>query len=420
MIKKKISSLLQSEYVSNISIQVLGTGIAQLIPLLIMPILSRVYNEDTFASYATFIAVSGVLSVVTGARYHLAIVLPNSQKEAYNIFLVSVYFSFIYAILIFVGISVFNFYFENLSNVRWSSFLIPLYVLFYGIWLSIINLSIRDKKFKINSFSKIIQASGNGFFSLSFGLLNVSSGLIFGKILGVFSSILFLKYKLNIKSKLKISYQDFMIIVKKYKDFPKYGILPSFLDAASLQAPVFIIGSFYTVKQLGFYGFTVMALAGPMSIIAVSFKDVFYQKIAETYNQEKFNVIRKIYKTSALTLLFIGIPILLIVIFFGEQLFSLIFGENWTTSGIYAKILVGSFVIKLIVSPLSTIFNVVKKLNILSMWQIIYFFTTFITLILAVVKFEVTLINLLYIYLIHELILYTFYFYLQYRTIKKL
>ena len=420
MIKNKISKLLQSEYAGNISIQVIGTGIAQLIPLLIMPLLSRIYDEETFASYATFIAVSGVLTVITGARYHLAIVLPDCKKEAYNIFLVSIYFSIVYAILIFIGISIFNVFFNNLSNIKWSSILIPLYVLFYGIWLSAINLSIGDKKFKVNSVSKIIQASGNAGFSLIFGLLNVYTGLIFGKILGVFSSLFFLRFKLKIKSKIRISYQDFITIVKKYKDFPKYGILPSFLDAASLQAPVFIIGSFYTVKELGFYGFTVMALAGPLSIIAVSFRDVFYQKIAETYNQEKFNVIRNIYKSSALTLFLIGVPILLIVLLFGEQLFSLIFGENWITSGVYAKILVGSFVIKLVVSPLSTVFNVVEKLNILSMWQVTYFFTTFITLILSVMMFEVPLINLLYIYLIHELVLYTFCFYLQYITIKKL
>ena len=65
-VKNYVNKLLKSEYLSNISIQVFGTGLAQLIPLLIMPFLSRVYAEQDFAMYTSFMAVVSVLSVAVG------------------------------------------------------------------------------------------------------------------------------------------------------------------------------------------------------------------------------------------------------------------------------------------------------------------------------------------------------------------
>ena len=414
-----IERLLKSEYFKNISVQVLGTATAQVLPLLIMPILSRIYNEETFASYATFIAFSGVLCVATGARYSYAIVLPKKENEAYYIFLVSIYYNVLYSILVALLIIVFNFFFENLHSIDYSFIFIPLYVLFYGTWLALINLSIRKKKFRVNSYSKILQSFSNVTSSLGLGFLKVFSGLILGKIIGAIVSVFFLSRKLTKTKSLKITYHDFKKISNKYRDFPLYGILPSFLDAASIQAPVFIIGAYFTVEQLGYYGFTVMVLAGPLSIISVSFRDVFYQKIAETYNQNKSEKLKSIFEKTALSLLGIGIPILLLLVFYGESLFAFIFGYKWADSGIYASILITSFIIKLVVSPLSSVFNVLNKLKVLSIWQTIYFFTTFSTLMTSIIIFKVDIFTFLKIYLYHELVLYMFYFILQYNAIKK-
>ena len=421
MLKRLIAKANESEYIKNISIQIFGTGIAQIIPILVISILSRIYSEEDFAIYTSFVAIVSVLSVATGARYQYAIVLPKNEKEAYNVFTLSIYCTLIYTILLSILILFFNVYSTNLLHIKYSEIIIPLYILLYGIWLSKINLSIRNKKFKINSISKIIQSSSNSFLSLGLGFNNISMGLIIGKLVGVLSSIFYLKTKLKLKLKnLIITYDDLKLTARKYKSFPIYGILPSFFDVASLQAPVFIIGKFFTLKILGFYGLTVMALAGPISIISVAFRDVFYQKISEMYNKKDSSGIKKIFKNSVITLFAIAIPAMLILFFFAEPLFEIIFGEEWRESGRYASILIASFLIKLIVSPLSSIFNVVDKLQIVSIWQLFYFITTFLTLLISVIVFKVDIIVFLKIYLIHEIILYLLYFVLQYLEIQKI
>ncbi len=412
----KLNSIFKSEFVRNISVQVFGTGLAQLIPLLVMPILSRIYLEEDFAMYTSFMAVVGVASVALGGRYQHAIVLPKNDKDAFTLFGVSILltigYSILFLLLCVIGDALFSEYFKSIY------YYVPIYLLVFGLWQSTVSLSIRFKQFKINSFGKIIQAISNSSFSLFFGWVHISIGLIFGKFIGVLLSSMFLLKKTNIKL-INWNKQSLLVMAKKYKKFPIYGILPSFFDAASVQAPVFIIGKYFSTQVLGFYGLTVMALAGPLSIVAVSFKDVFYQKIAEKYNEGDFVKIKKIFLSSAFSLLLLGLPMIFVLLLYGEDLFKLVFGNNWGESGKYASVLIIGFVVKLVVSPLSIVFNVYDKLNVLSYWQTMYFITTFITLFSTVLIFKVEIYDFLIIYLIHEIILYVIYFILQYILINK-
>ena len=67
----------------------LGTGVAQLLPLLMMPILTRLYSEEEFGVYSTFLAYSAVLIVAVSARYQVAILLPKQDEDALKVFKLS-------------------------------------------------------------------------------------------------------------------------------------------------------------------------------------------------------------------------------------------------------------------------------------------------------------------------------------------
>ena len=79
-LKSKIFRGLKSSYLKNISTQVIGSGFAQILPLLIMPFLARIYSAEEFAGYTSFMAIIGILSVAVGGRYYMAIVLPKSER----------------------------------------------------------------------------------------------------------------------------------------------------------------------------------------------------------------------------------------------------------------------------------------------------------------------------------------------------
>jgi len=288
-----------------------------------------------------------------------------------------------------------------------------------SIWSSFTNLSIRHKTFKHNAFAKVIQSIGYIVTAVGLGIAKFTLyGLVLAKILGTLASWLYLFKKSFIEFRL-IELKEFKKVAKEFSDFPKYGVAPAFLNTISSHALILILTKFYTTDDLGYFGLTYMVLSAPLGLIGTSYGDVFFQKIASLLNDKKFKAALEFFKKSAWALFAMGLPICIVLYFFGEDIFGLVFGKKWIRSGEFAAILAFSFLIKLVVSPLSSIFNATNRLKISSVWQTLYFLTTFLTLGLSAYVFQCGVEELLYIYVIHELILYSLYFLLEYRTLQK-
>ncbi len=415
MFSKIWSKFSKSEFSRNVSSQILGTGMAQALPFLATPLLTRLYTEEDWAVYTSFFAVASIFAEAIGGKYHLAIVLPKAEETARKLFALSVYLTLAYALAIALILPFFHRFFpETLNKVL---FYVPLYVLFFGIWTAFINVSIRHKTFTTNAVAKVLQAIGYIVAAIGLGFSKVITfGLVIAKIVGTIVSWVFLSRKSPIKFEL-LPFKSLKEVAQTYIDYPKYGIWPSFLNTTSLQAMVLILTQFYTTKDLGYFGLTFTVLSAPLALIGASYKDVFYQKIATLMNERRYKEALVFFKKSALALLVMGIPICLILYFFGEPLFGFVFGDKWSTSGVFASILAFSFVAKLVVSPLSSIFNATNTLRIASKWQVLYFISTFVTLGYCAIHLKLEVIKLMWVYVVHEIILYALYFVLQIKTV---
>lgn len=413
---KRLLNQLRSEYFSNISIQLVGTGLAQLIPFIVSPILTRLYPETSFATYALFMAIAAVLIVPNGGRYFYAIVIPKDDDEALEIGKLSFWLVLLYNGLLLLLVLLFYKPLNRFYELDGLWFAIPIYVAFFGIYNIALYLSVRRKLFRTNAIAKIVQTASAAIVGIVlsfFGL--IFSGLILGKLAGVITSIPFLRVKLNLKSDLS----NLMAVAKTYVDYPKVTILPSLLDIFSVQALIFFVGLYYSDETLGYLGLTNMILVAPLALIGISFRDVFYQKIAVLFNEKAHKKAKKLFFGSAIILFLIGGVVTAILFFFGEPIFSFVYGSNWIISGKFAVILGFAFWAKLCASPLSSIFNATHQLKSLSIWQTTYFFTTITTLYFAIVLFKLPIEETLIIYTFHEVFLYTLYFFMQNQALKK-
>lgn len=385
-------------------------------PVLAMPLLTRLFTEEDFALYTSFFAVASIFAVAVGGKYQLAIVLPKSEENAQKVFTLSIYLTLAYALAIAVVLPLFHRFFpENLRSVLYY---VPLYVLFFGGWSAYINASIRHKTFTTNAIAKVLQSIGYIIAAIGLGLSKVLAfGLVIAKITGTMVSWVFLSRKSPISFK-PIPLRTLKEMAKTYIDYPKYGIWPSFLSTISLQALVLILTKFYTLDDLGHYGLTFMVLSAPLTLIGNSYKDVFFQKMASLMNDQRYKEAIVFFERSAIVLFVVGIPICLVLYFFGEPLFAFVFGEKWERSGTFASILALAFVARLVISPLSSTFNATNTLRIASKWQLLYFVTTFITLLYSAMIMKLAVESLFFVYVIHEIVLYGFYFIIQYRTVK--
>jgi len=111
-----------------------GTLFAQIISLISIPILTRIYTPDEFGLYSIFFAVTSVIGMVSSLSYEQAIVLPKSQRSADAILLLSIIITSIVTLLTIVAIYIFReeieSYFRGESHLI---YLIPLSVATLGV-----------------------------------------------------------------------------------------------------------------------------------------------------------------------------------------------------------------------------------------------------------------------------------------------
>lgn len=408
------NKLLRSEFLGNLSVQFSGTLFAQLLPFLASPILTRIYSENGFATLTIFLALTAVLIIPSGGRYYNAIVIAKDDEEANGLSLLSILITVFYSLFLTIPIVLFTPIFERFYSLGNLWFCIPAYIFLYGIYLILLQVSVRQKQFKRNATAKIFQSFFNVLFSIILGVAGwISGGLVVGKVLGVLASLSLLIQKAEWKA------SALSKVARKYIGYPKITILPALLDVFSAQALVFFTGKYYSGEVLGYLGLTIMVIIAPVALIGMSVRDVFYQKISQFILDKRFQEAKKLFLKTALFLGVFGLIISLIMTAFGEKAFVMVYGERWKESGMYASILGFVVFARLLGSPLSSLLNATHSLKTLSFWQLTYFITTVGTLYVLIVVFKLNISTVLGYYTIHELILYFLYFYLQYRELNK-
>ncbi|MBC8485841.1 MAG: oligosaccharide flippase family protein, partial [Bacteroidetes bacterium] len=233
--KKK---LLQSEFLKNVITLMSGTAIAQAIPVLISPILSRLYTPEDFGVLALFMSIAAVISVIATGRYELAIMLPEKKRDAYNVLALSLLFTFIVSVFTFILVVIFKkpvaIFFEEPGIEPWLYFL-PIVVLFAGMYQAFNYWSTRHKTFKRNAAGRVSQSTVMSATNLGMGVAKAgSSGLILGYILGQVVAALVLGWQTLIHLKeirKEITRKEIIENAKKYKNFLKINTPHAFLDS---------------------------------------------------------------------------------------------------------------------------------------------------------------------------------------------
>src|SRR5688500_14561464 len=108
---KKI--LPKGEFSKNVLTLLMGTGIAQIIPIAMAPVISRIYSPEDVGVFTVFLSISTIFSVIATARYELAIILPKSDEDAFTIVFLSLAINLIISSLLFIIVLFFN---QNICN----------------------------------------------------------------------------------------------------------------------------------------------------------------------------------------------------------------------------------------------------------------------------------------------------------------
>ena len=326
-----------SAFVKDVLTLATGTAIAQFIPFLIMPVITRLYTPEDFGFFSIFMSVVSGIAVIVCGRYDLAILLPKSDKDSYKLILLSFYICSAISILSLIVISVLS----VMHLISLWFFLVPIFVFLIGINQIFVNWNNRKKRYKQISIFRINNSISANASSLLFGFFKFYSfGLIIGNLAGlIFSNIIFLRKEIKefIVQLRSTKFSYLKLSAYRYREMPKVNAIQAIIDMYQLNGIIYLIPIYFGSAVVGLYSFGMRILQAPINLIGASIAQVYYQKASEKYNKKES--IHTLIKGTVIKSALIALPIPLILIFAGEDLFAFVFSEKWRIAGLYAKIL---------------------------------------------------------------------------------
>lgn len=373
-----VDSVLKSEMVRNTTMLISGTAIAQLIPILLQPLLRRIYvSPEIFGAYSVYLSLIGILLMVSSFKYELAIIQPEDSSEAANVFFLSIIVNFIFNVFL---LSIILFYKAEIAyllnlNSEFSNYLyiVPLGTFLFSFYQSINYWLIREKKFMPISVNKFVRRGFEGGAQVTINIWSKSYGLVLGDLIGHIANVISGIYQAG-KTGLSMHFFNFQKItnaLKKYSEYPKFNIVPSFMSACSYLLPAILINKYYSTENAGYFDLAKLLLSIPMALVATSLSNVLLQRISEK-NKNNMSIKRDLLSI-LIFVLFAASAEILIIMIWAEDIFKIFFGVKWVTSGIISRVLVWAFAANFIVSSFSSIFISLKEIKLLSLWQLLYF-----------------------------------------------
>lgn len=350
-----------SQFIKNTATLAGGSTIAQILPLVFAPLISRLYTTSDFGVFGIFIAIYSILAAIVSLKFELAIMLPKEDSKAKSIVSLSLFSATIFSLFVFVLFLIFQEFFVNIFEANSLNKLLlfaPVAAFCFSVHTILMNWYNRKRNYKIISFNKILRNTNLTASNIILGFAKTGQfGLVFSQVIADFISATFYFYqylKKELKYKLNFNFKESLKLVKEYSRFPKYTLPAAFIDTFSAQLPVLLIATLYSQALSGTYFFAYRILAIPIALIGTAFAQTFFQKFVSLVNNSDYsNALSFIKKTWLLLFSIIVFPTIAII-FKGQEIFTLVFGNQWTESGKVASILIIYIMIAFVSTPTSS------------------------------------------------------------------
>ena len=352
---KRIKSFINLEQNRAIIQLITGASLAQVITIVVSPISTRLYEPEELGVYTLLLTIISLFGPIICGKYELSIVSAKDENEAMEIVAGSIIISFILTILITIG---YNLYLLNMPSIRNDVGLFAYVVILLLFINALINIltsyNNRHKEYKTISNVYVIRNIVQNLGLVVFGIMKFGTvGLLLAQLLG---SIFGLKkqsskFLENLGSLKKVSFSGVKEVLIKYKNQLIYSMPAHFISNLSYSILNFFITGLFGLSVFGYYSMAYRMLGLPLSLISMNISKVFFKRATDE-NMLTGNF-HKTLKQTALILLIISIPMVLILTLFGPYLFDFVFGDGWGTAGEYVRILAPMYGIRLVVAALT-------------------------------------------------------------------
>lgn len=326
----------------------IGSGklAAQVLSFIALPLFSRIYSPGEYGTFVIILSIGGIVASFAPLGLTSAIMAPKSNQRATEVLktaiIVMTVMNTLFIGIVFALSGIFRFFAVEGSYaiaVIW----LYLYLLTYGLEMLMYTYTNRLAMNHVLLINPLIVSACNIVVALPAGFFGVGYMGLFGAITlaNLIASAQMIyrtkpfsgEYSLSILKDVFKSYREFVIF-----QFPANA-----LGAISRQFPMQFLARLFENAVLGAYSMCQRVIYYPVQLIAVPMSTAFF-RIATRYRREGLDLSRFVFKLVASSMI-LAMPIVLVVVYWGPEMFAFVLGKQWVEAGELASILVYKYVL---------------------------------------------------------------------------
>jgi len=339
---------------------VAGGAIAQALPLLLGPWLTRLYTPQQFGVYHLFAAVSANLAVVACARYEFALPLVGDAADAAALRAL--------CLRVLAGVTGASAIGAALwfawSRDGWTAWL-PVAVATLG-WLSLATLwATRAQAYRALAIARVVQYGGASLTQAGAALLGAGvQGLIVAPLAAAAAAAAVLRLPLNDKA--RPAPARWRELARRFRDFPLLNTPHAFMGALQDTAAIGMIAAWQGPMAAGFWGLSLRYLKAPATLVGGAVSQALYPQLAAhgasiehdtdahappRVTRAGRTAVRRVMAGLAA----IAAPLVLLLWAFAPWAFEALFGAGWRGAGELARTLGLYIGVHFVAAPLAVV-----------------------------------------------------------------
>lgn len=345
IIKRYVDKLKSNSFWNSVLQLSFGQIAAQVINVICVPILSRIYLTDDYGQLSIIVSMANIITGFVCLGMNSAMMLAETENEAKETFVVSQNIHFILAGFATVMLTIISFFQPVLHTT------IPTLSAFTFVYAYIVInarntlLSIylnRIKKNNVLMMCPIINASSNLLIAIPLGLLGLHGyGLIIAAIIPLIVSNIIMSRHAHINC-VRLKWSVYKDTIKKYRDLVTFQYPSNLVTSLSTQTPSQILASAFGESALGSYSMCEKIFHIPFTMLATPIQTVYFRTASKM--TDKIEQLADFTYSLVKKIIYIAMLPTVITILWGETIFGFVLGSAWQHAGKLAAYLIVAYV----------------------------------------------------------------------------
>ena len=261
-----------------------GSGVAQLLIIAAVPILSRMYTPSDTAHYMLLISTAAIIGSFAGLKLESAIPIPDDLEESKSLFWLAVLSPIIVLPLVWtiIGFAALSGLWAAATLNVWDAIGISLFVLISGLFIAGGQVAVRMRSYGVLSRIPLIQMTGTLLMQISLGAVHFSRGLFIGSLFGRSLGITALVRAGRIRLDQVPSPSTAIHLLRSYWRFPVMFAPASLVEVAGANLPALMLPPLFGFGPAGLFAMAMRIVGIPGAVIGAAAGQVFLGEFART------------------------------------------------------------------------------------------------------------------------------------------